>query len=47
MAIATGAMTMVCVDTGPPMRAVPVPAGLRERVEVASTGPLSQQADGG
>jgi YbgC/YbaW family acyl-CoA thioester hydrolase len=33
--VATGAMTMVCVDIGPPMCAVPVPAALRERVEVA------------
>lgn len=40
IAIATGAMTMVCVDIGPPMRAVPLPAELRERIEVASTPPV-------
>jgi YbgC/YbaW family acyl-CoA thioester hydrolase len=34
--IATGAMTMVCVEVGPPMRAVPVPDELRDRVEIAT-----------
>ena len=32
--IATGTMTIVCVEVGPPMRAVPVPPELLERIEV-------------
>jgi YbgC/YbaW family acyl-CoA thioester hydrolase len=33
--IATGSMTIVCVDVGPPMRAVPLPREIAERIEVA------------
>jgi len=33
--IATGTMTIVCVDVGPPMRAVPLPAAIVDRIEVA------------
>ena len=32
--IATGTMTIVCVDVGPPMRAVPVPPELIDRIEL-------------
>ncbi len=32
-AIATGSMTAVCVSTGPPMRAVDIPADIRSRLE--------------
>jgi YbgC/YbaW family acyl-CoA thioester hydrolase len=35
-AIATGSMTIVCVALGPPMRAVPLPAEMRDRIEVAA-----------
>jgi YbgC/YbaW family acyl-CoA thioester hydrolase len=34
--IATGAMTIVCVDVGPPMRSVPLPADIVNRIDVAS-----------
>jgi YbgC/YbaW family acyl-CoA thioester hydrolase len=34
--IATGAMTIVCVEVGPPMRAVPWPPAIVERIEVVS-----------
>ena len=34
-AIATGTMTIVCVDVGPPMRAVLLPAAIVDRIEVA------------
>lgn len=36
--IATGTMTIVCVDVGPPMRAVPWPDAIVERIEVAQLG---------
>jgi acyl-CoA thioester hydrolase len=36
IAIATGNMTIVCVDVGPPMRAVPWPRDIVERIEVVS-----------
>ena len=36
-AIATGSMTIVCVDPGPPMRAVPWPDEMLSRIEVAPT----------
>jgi acyl-CoA thioester hydrolase len=32
--IATGTMTIVCVEIGPPMRAVPLPRAILERIEV-------------
>lgn len=35
--IATGTMTMVCVEVGPPMRAVPLPREIVDRIEVASS----------
>jgi acyl-CoA thioesterase FadM len=36
MPIATGTMTIVCVDVGPPMRAVPLPADIVDRIQVVS-----------
>jgi YbgC/YbaW family acyl-CoA thioester hydrolase len=36
-AIATGSMTIVCVDVGPPMRAVPLPSDIVDRIEVAAS----------
>jgi YbgC/YbaW family acyl-CoA thioester hydrolase len=35
--IATGTMTIVCVDVGPPMRSVPLPPAIRDRIDVVST----------